>query len=64
VTGDAALLVDPASEEEIAQGLSRLLSDEGLRGRLREAGRTRAASFTWERTARATAEVLRRAVTE
>ena len=64
VTGDAALLVDPASEEDIAQGLSRLLSDEGLRGRLREAGRTRAASFTWERTARATAEVLRRAVTE
>jgi len=62
VAGDAALLVDPGNEEEIAHGLSRLLSDEELRARLSEAGPARAAAFTWERTARATAEAIRRAV--
>jgi glycosyltransferase involved in cell wall biosynthesis len=61
VAGDAALLVDPADVEAIADGMGSLLHDEGLRGRLSEAGPARAARFTWEDTARKTAAVLRRA---
>lgn len=62
VAGDAAILVDPNSEEEIAEGLTSLLVDPDLRARLRDAGLARAATFTWERTARATADVIRGSV--
>ncbi len=61
VAGDAALLVDPLDPDAIADGLRRLLEDEALRLRLRDAGLARAASFTWEATALKTAEVLRAA---
>lgn len=40
--GDAALLFDPSSVEEIAQAIVRLATDEALRSRLSEAGRKRA----------------------
>jgi glycosyltransferase involved in cell wall biosynthesis len=59
--GDAALLVDPHAPEGIAAGMERLLTDTPLRERLRLAGRARAARFSWDETARLTAEVLRRA---
>jgi glycosyltransferase involved in cell wall biosynthesis len=52
VVGDGALLVDPYSEEAIAQGLSRLLDDGDLRRGLVERGRRRAAGFSWERSVR------------
>jgi glycosyltransferase involved in cell wall biosynthesis len=52
VVGDAALLVDPYSEEEIAQAIARVLDDEDLRHRLVERGLVRAASFSWERSVR------------
>ncbi len=50
VCGDAALLVDPLRDDEIAQALEALVRDEPLRGRLAQAGRARAAQFPWERT--------------
>jgi len=52
VVGDGALLVDPYSEEEIAQGIARLLDDEDLRARLVERALQRAAGFSWERSVR------------
>jgi glycosyltransferase involved in cell wall biosynthesis len=52
VVGDGALLVDPYSEEEIAQAVSRVLDDEDLRRRLVERGLERAAGFSWERSVR------------
>jgi glycosyltransferase involved in cell wall biosynthesis len=52
VVGDGALLVDPYSEEEIAQAIARVLDDEDLRRRLVERGLERAASFSWERSVR------------
>jgi glycosyltransferase involved in cell wall biosynthesis len=61
VAGEAALLVDPTDPGAIAEGLARLLEDEGLRARLAAAGRERVRAFTWERSAAATAEVLRAA---
>ncbi len=50
VCGEAALLVDPFREDEITQALESLIRDGALRQRLAEAGRQRAAQFSWERT--------------
>ena len=54
VAGDAAVLVDPRDEQGLAGAIARLLRDEALRGRLREAGIARARQFSWEATARRT----------
>ncbi len=54
VVGDAALLFDPSSQEQITEAIVRLLSDDILAGRLCELGSARVAGFTWERTARLT----------
>jgi glycosyltransferase involved in cell wall biosynthesis len=54
VAGDAALLVDPTSVEEIAAAIVRVLTDAPLRERLVDAGRRRPAAFTWERAAQET----------
>jgi glycosyltransferase involved in cell wall biosynthesis len=61
VTGDAAVTVDPRDEGAIGEGLSQLFEDEDLRAMLSAAGLTRATRFTWEATARGTAEALRAA---
>ncbi|MBL8294352.1 MAG: glycosyltransferase family 4 protein [Bryobacterales bacterium] len=59
VAGDAALLVDPFQEEEIADGLRRLALDEVLRATLIEKGIVRAALFRWEDTVQKTLRVYR-----
>jgi glycosyltransferase involved in cell wall biosynthesis len=48
IVGDAGLLVDPLSVEDIALGLRRLCTDGALLSFLREAGLERAKSFTWD----------------
>ncbi len=50
VVGDAAVLVDPYSVEDIALGISRLLDDHDLRRQLVDKGLARARSFSWERS--------------
>jgi glycosyltransferase involved in cell wall biosynthesis len=60
LVGDAAILVDPDDASAIASALERVLDDDALRARLREAGIARAADFTWDATARSTAAVLHR----
>src|SRR2546428_5502008 len=57
VAGDAALLVDPLNAQEIATAVQRVLQDEDLRRRMVHDGQRRAASFSWEETARMTREV-------
>jgi glycosyltransferase involved in cell wall biosynthesis len=52
VVGDGALLVDPYSEESIAQAIARVLDDADLRRALVERGLERAAQFSWERSVR------------
>jgi glycosyltransferase involved in cell wall biosynthesis len=59
VAGDAALLVDPTSADELAHALLRLCGDSDLRERLAAEGRRRAAEFSWERAARETLLVYR-----
>jgi glycosyltransferase involved in cell wall biosynthesis len=46
VVGDAGLLVNPFSLEDVVRGLARLIDDAGLRARLRQAGFDRARRFT------------------
>jgi glycosyltransferase involved in cell wall biosynthesis len=58
VAGDAALLVNPRSPEEIADAIQRLLRDETLRADLSTRGLLRARQFTWEQTARKTLGLL------
>jgi len=61
VAGDAAVLVDPGDVDAVAAALTELIVDEDLRAVLSAAGLARAAGFTWEATARATASVLHQA---
>ncbi len=51
MVGDAALLVNPRSVEDIAAGIQRLVNDETLRRELRDKGLARARDFTWARSA-------------
>jgi glycosyltransferase involved in cell wall biosynthesis len=62
VAGDAALAFDPEDVDAIRSAMESLLTDAALADRLREAGRERAALFTWERTAELTVASYRRAL--
>ena len=63
VVGDAALLVPPGDHGALADQLTVLLGDSGLRRGLGERGRARVLErFTWEAAARATAERYREAM--
>jgi len=63
LAGGAAIEVDPEDVDAIAGALEKLLSDAELRKKLGEAGRRRAAGFTWKRAAASTLEALRRIAT-
>jgi glycosyltransferase involved in cell wall biosynthesis len=52
VVGNAALLTDPENPAEMASAVSKVLTDEGLQMQLRTHGYQRAASFSWENTAK------------
>jgi glycosyltransferase involved in cell wall biosynthesis len=51
VAGDAALLVNPRSVDEITAAMNRLLSDSDLRKTLRTKGIERAEMFSWRKSA-------------
>lgn len=61
MVGEAGILVDPESVDDIARALVRLATDPDLRRTLREKGRTRAGTMTWESAARATLRVYEEA---
>jgi glycosyltransferase involved in cell wall biosynthesis len=62
VCGDAAVYFDPDREEEIASALRTLARDGALRDELGQAGRERARTFTWDRCAAETREVIEAAL--
>ncbi len=51
VGGDAALLVNPFSVAEIADAMSRVSTEPGLRQRLSQAGLDRSSMFSWDQAA-------------
>lgn len=61
VTGDAALLVKPM-EADLAEGISKLISDESLRRKLIQKGLARAKNFDWGKTAALTLKVYEKVV--
>lgn len=61
VAGEAALYVDPQDEPGLAAAIGRVLDEPELRAGLSRRSLARAADFSWERTCRLTADVLRRA---
>ncbi|WP_028066350.1 glycosyltransferase [Solirubrobacter soli] len=56
VDGSTGLLADDGPG--LTAAVQRLVADDDLRSRMGEAARSRAASFTWERTARESADLL------
>ena len=60
-TGGAAILVEPKSVQALASSIAALLHNDDQRSSLSALGRSRAAQFTWERTARLTLDVYEKA---
>ena len=59
VAGDAAVLVDPYDPRSIAEGITRVLTDETLRRELRRKGLARARQFSWEESVRRVHDIYR-----
>ncbi|MEL6660586.1 MAG: glycosyltransferase family 1 protein [Bacteroidota bacterium] len=49
VVGDAALLVDPKSQQAIAAAMQRIYNEPGLRNQLIERGLVQAQKFSWDK---------------
>ena len=64
IVGDAGLLCDPRSPDELATALGRVLGDPGLAGELGARGLERARRFTWDRAGEGLAKALGRAVAD
>ncbi|MFZ2500793.1 MAG: glycosyltransferase family 1 protein [Minisyncoccia bacterium] len=62
VGGDAALLVDPFSVEDISHGLEKLQNDMAFRTQCIERGRRHAAKFSWSKTAKEYVALLEKLV--
>ena len=64
VAGDAALLVNPHSVDEICAAMTRLAEDEALRQELIAKGREQRQRFSWDRTAAALWQTVEKTMTE
>ncbi len=62
IAGDAALLVEPQSVEQLSIAIERLVRSETLRDDLKRKGRERAKQFTWKNSAERSAEFFRRLI--
>jgi glycosyltransferase involved in cell wall biosynthesis len=62
IAGDAAILVDHADPDAVADAVRRVLTNEALRQQLVSAGLARAATFSWEKCARQTLAILEEVV--
>lgn len=59
VVGDAAIMVDPESVEELSRAMAQVLSDSSTREDMARAGLARAAEFSWDKCARETLDVYK-----
>ena len=62
VAGDAALLVPPDDETQLTESMRRAWGDASWRKEAVARGRSQAARFVWERTARETIKTYERAL--
>jgi glycosyltransferase involved in cell wall biosynthesis len=63
VVGKAAVLVNPENVFDIKRALFRVLTDQALREKMKEAGRAQAGKFSWEASVRRMIEVYEEVVT-
>lgn len=61
VGGSAAMFCDTMSAPPLAAAISDIMANDQLRQKLSQDGRVQAAHFTWQKTAKATAEIFERA---
>jgi len=59
VVGNAAVLVNPENVFEIMRALHRVLTDQALRGRMKERGYRQSTRFSWEISVRRVLDVYR-----
>ena len=59
VVGDAAMLFDPNSVDEIHNSMLRLLTDDSARERCARVGHRRSGFFNWEDSARHVLSICR-----
>ena len=64
IVGRAAVLVDPNDLDSIAEGMVRVLEDEGLRWKLSAEGLVQARRFSWDKAAQETLRVFLQAYLE
>ena len=57
VVGKAGILVNPTSTMELMEAMAQVLTNTTLAQTLRQTGRAQAEKFSWEKTARATADL-------
>jgi glycosyltransferase involved in cell wall biosynthesis len=62
VLGDAGLLIDPDSADDLASGIWRMLSDDNLAAAAVTKGIQRSARFSWDATARRIFEAYEQAI--
>ena len=62
VAGDAALLVDPRSPEQISRAIEQIENDASLRQELRQKGLMRVFSFSWKTTCAGVRQILSQAM--
>ena len=58
VTGDAAILINPYNTGEITAAMEAIARDNNLRSHLSTLSIARASQFSWEKTGKATSEIL------
>lgn len=60
IAGDAAYLIDPYNTEDIAHGLSCLLTNASLRDQLIQQGNVRVRQFSWQKCAQETYKIYKK----
>lgn len=58
VTGDAAIMIDPHSPEEIAEAMEKITKDSDLRSTIIEKGHAQSKKFSWEKAAKELVEIM------
>ena len=64
VVGEAALLIEPNSLEDLQGAMLRLVQEPGLSEKLKMAGLEQAKRFSWETSARITLEVFEKVMSK
>ncbi len=64
IAGNSAVLCDPLSEDEMAEGMYRLATDPTLRETLSKAGVSRAKEFDWDASAESLYELYKTVLSE